>query len=184
MSQPPAADPALDPETLHELPPDANISRSRAAELREQIRTAQDDTAELLARGDLVELLRINRELDEALTEAERAANRAEMAGTAAQQHLARVRLAHVRQWRGEFAESNLIFTELLNASTQFGPVVEAFTLERAGKNDYDQGHFDDACAHFRRALEIREKLELADEIEASRLALHAATRRRQGGEP
>jgi tetratricopeptide (TPR) repeat protein len=170
--------PSFDPETLHEIAPDPAATQARIVELRDEIRTAPDEIAELLARGDLVGQLRISGDLDAALDEAKRAADRAELVGTPPQQHLARLRLAHVHQWRGEFAESNLIFTELLNASTQFGPVIEAFTHQHAGKNDYDQGHFADAREHFARALAIRKEFELPDEeVAASQIALDAAER-------
>jgi hypothetical protein len=82
-----------------------------------------------------------------------------------------------VYQCRGEFAESNLLHTELLNASGQFGPIVEAFTLDHAGRNEYDQGHYADARDHFGRALAIREQFELP-EAALSRVALTAAEQR------
>jgi tetratricopeptide (TPR) repeat protein len=168
----------FDPETLHEIYADPDAVRTRAEQLRHDIRTAPDEIAELVARGELVVLLRGIGELDEALNEANAAVDRAEVAGNAAQQHTARVRLAHVHQWRGDFAESNLLFTELLAAAEQFGPVIEAFTHQHAGKNDYDQGHWADARDHFAAALRIREELELPDDQrEASRLALDAAER-------
>jgi hypothetical protein len=168
----------LDPETLHEVYPDRAAVEARIEELRRDVRTAPDDIAELLARGELVTLLRGAGHLDEALTEGRLAVDRAEIIGTPPQQHTARVRLAHVHQWRGEFAQSNLLFTELLPAAAQFGPVIEAFTRQHAGKNDYDQGHWADARAHFARALEIREALELPEEQqESARLALAAAER-------
>jgi tetratricopeptide (TPR) repeat protein len=168
----------LDPETLREVYADPEAVRARVAELRDDVRRAPDDIAELMARGELVTLLRGLGELDEALAEARTAVDRAEIGGNRAQQHTARTRLAHVHQWRGEFAESNLLFTELLAAATQFGPVIEAYTRQHAGKNDFDQGHWADARDHFARALAIREELELpGDEIESSRVALAAATR-------
>jgi hypothetical protein len=168
----------LDPETLREGYPDVSAVRARIDELRREIRDATDEIAELVARGDLVVLLRGIGELDEALHEGNAAVDRAELAGTPAQQHTARVRLAHVHQWRGEFAESNLLFTELLAAARQFGPVIEAFTHQHAGKNDYDQGHWADAREHFARARQIRDELELPDDQRlASRIALAAAER-------
>lgn len=173
----------IDPETLRESYPDPAAVQARVEALRAQIRTAPDEIAELLARGELVILLRGLGELDEALNEGNAAADRAEIAGTPAQQHTARIRLAHVHQWRGEFAESNLIFTELLAAAQQFGPVIEAFTHQHAGENDYDQGHWADARDHFARASAIREELELPDDERASsRLALAAALRRLKDG--
>jgi tetratricopeptide (TPR) repeat protein len=172
-------EPHLDPETLREVYPDPEAARARVAQLRDEVRRAPDDIAELMSRGELVTLLRGLGELDDARAEAQAAVDRAEIAGNRAQQHTARIRLAHVHQWRGEFAEANLLFTELLAAATQFGPIIEAYTHQHAGKNDYDQGHWADAREHFARALALREELQLPDdEVEASRLALAAATRR------
>jgi tetratricopeptide (TPR) repeat protein len=175
MSEP--IEPTYDPRTLREVYPDLDAVRERVAALRTQIRTAPDDIAELLARGELVELLLGLDDLDAALAEAGRAADRAEMAGTPPQQHLARMRLAHAHQRRGEFAESNLLFTELLNASGQFGPIVEAFTLDHAGRNEYAQGHYADAREHFAKALATREQYELPEAV-ATRLAVEATDAR------
>jgi tetratricopeptide (TPR) repeat protein len=173
-----ALEPSYDPLTLREVYPDPAAVRARITELRSEIRTAPDEIAELLVRGELVVVLRGLGELDDALAEAQRAADRAEVAGTPAQQHTARVRLAHVHQWRGEFAQSNLAFTELLNAAGQFGPVIEAYTHQHAGLNDFDQRHYADAREHFDRALRIRKEFELPDgEIALSQRALEAAAR-------
>jgi hypothetical protein len=172
-------EPSYDPNTLRDVYADPSVVRDRISELRTEIRTACDEVGELLARGELVARLRGLGNLDEALVEGRRAVDRAERSGTPAQQHLARLRLAHVRQWRGEFAESNLAFTELLNAVGQFGPVIEAFTHQHAGKNAYDQGHYADARDHFARELAIRREFELDEsETACSELAVAAAERR------
>lgn len=170
----------IDPDTLHEVCADPAAVRGRIQQLHAEVRDALDEIDELRARGDLVEYLRALGDLDDALAEARRAVDRAEIAGNSAQQHTARLRLAHVQQWRGEYAESNMIFTELLAVAAQFGPVIEAFTHHHAGLNDYDQGHWADARAHFERAVALRAELEL-DEAEASRLALAAAVRHTTG---
>ncbi|HZC72451.1 MAG TPA: tetratricopeptide repeat protein [Jatrophihabitans sp.] len=168
----------FDAETLRESYADPAAVDARIGQLRNDVRTAPDDIAELLARGELVGLLRGVGRLDEALAEGKQAVDRAELVGTPAQQHTARIRLAHVHQWRGEFAQSNMLFTELLAAVQQFGPVIEAFTHQHAGKNDYEQGHWADARAHFARALQIRDELELPEDQRASsRLGLAAAER-------
>lgn len=169
----------VDPETLHEVYADPDAVRARVQQLRAEVRDALDVIDELRARGELVEYLRGLGELDDALTEARRAVDRADIAGNPAQQHTARLRLADVQQWRGDFGDSNMIFTELLSAAAQFGPVIEAFTHQHAGQNDYDQQHWADARDHFARAVAIREELEL-DEAQASRLALAAAQRHLQ----
>jgi uncharacterized protein YhaN len=168
-----------DPETLHELYDDPEAVRSRIGELHAEVRDAEDSVDELRARGDLVTYLRGLGELDDALDQARSAVDRADMAGNGAQQHMARMRLAHVQQWRGDFADSNLIFTELLSVADRFGPVIEAFTQHHAGMNDYDQGHWADARERFALAVAIREKLEL-DEAESSRVALAAAERHQE----
>ena len=169
-------DHTFDPETLREVYTDLAAVRARVQQLRAEVRDAVDPIDELRARGELVGYLRGLGELDDALEEARRAVDRADIAGNGAQQHMARLRLAHVQQWRGNFAESNMIFTELLAVAGQFGPVIEAFTHQHAGKNDYDQAHWADARAHFERALAIRDELEV-EEAESSRLALAAAVR-------
>jgi tetratricopeptide (TPR) repeat protein len=171
-------EPTFDPETLREIYSDPSAVRARVQQLRAEVRDALDEIDELRARGELVVFLRGLGDLDDALDEGRRAVDRADIVGNGAQQHTARLRLAHVQQWRGDFAESNMIFTELLAAAGQFGPVIEAFTYEHAGKNDYDQGHWADARDHFERALAIRDELELpADQRESSRVALAAAVR-------
>lgn len=170
--------PTYDPVSLHEVYPDADLVQSTITALRAEIAAAADVIDELRARGELVVLLRATGDLDAALDEGEHARDRADLDGNRAQQHTARLRLAHVSQWRGEFAESNLAFTELLASAEQFGAVIEAFTLQHAGLNDYDQGHFADARDRFARALQIREELELDDQRDASRVALTAATER------
>lgn len=176
-SEPPAQlVPAYDPVTLQESFSDPGAARTRADQLRAEIRSAPDEIGELIARGDLVDLLRALGELDEALNEALAAVDRADIAGTHAQQHTARIRLARVNQVRGEFGDATALYTELLAAVTEFGPVVEAYTHQHAGENDVAQGHATDAVTHFERALQIRQELEL-DETAQSRTALAAAHR-------
>lgn len=170
----------LDPETLRERVVDEPAARARVDELRAALRDPADTTDELLARGDLVDLLRQLDELDLALTDARTAVDRAETVGTAAQVHLARLRLAHVQAARGDFADATLVVTELLGVADQFGPVIDAATHELAGTNAYLQGHGGDAVEHFERALELRGRLELP-EAERSRIALAAARRLAEG---
>lgn len=173
--------PDYDPVTLQESFGDPDAARRRVDQLRAEIRSAPDEVGELIARGDLVDLLRGLGELDEALDEALAAVDRADIAGAHAQQHTARIRLARVHQVRGEFGDATALHTELLAAATEFGPVVEAYTRQHAGENDLAQGHADDAAAHFARALQIREEFEL-EEAAQSRTAL-AAARRVSGAE-
>lgn len=179
---PDAIVPSYDAETLREQYDDLAAARARAEELRTDVLTAEDTTAELLARTDLVDLLLGLGELDGpdgALTQAEQASDRADTAGTAAQQHLARIRLARAYQYAGDFGQANAVFTELAHAAGQFGPVIEAFTAQAIGGNDYDQGHYEQARARFGRALAVREQYDLpAEQVEQSRVSLAAAIRK------
>jgi len=168
--------PDYDPATLLDSFADQVPARRRADELRVEIRSAPDEIGELIARGDLVDLLRALGELDQARDEALAAVDRADIAGSHAQQHTARIRLARVHQVRGEFGDDTALHTELLAAAGEFGPVVEAYTHQHAGENDFAQGHADDAAQHFARALEIREQFGL-DDAARSRDALAAASR-------
>jgi tetratricopeptide (TPR) repeat protein len=168
-----------DPQTLRERYADPAAVARRIDELRAEVGRAPDPVAELLARGELVELLAAAGRPDDALAQAESAADRADTVGNPAQQHMARLRLAHVHTLRGEYAQSTLLYTELLAAGERFGPVIEAVTCHYAGLDAFGQQHWSDARDHFARALSLREEFDLPDdEREASRLGLQAALRR------
>jgi hypothetical protein len=174
---PPALVPDLDPDTLVESFADPAAARTRADELRREIAVAPDDVAELVSRGDLVDLLRALGDADDALAEAQAAVGRAERVGTPVQQQLARVRLARVHTVRGEFADSTPLFTELLPDADRFGPVIAAYVRHAAGLDAFAQGLWADAREQLTAALRTRDELEL-DEREATRTALAAVDRR------
>ncbi len=177
MSEPLAHE--TDPQTLRERYTDLAAVARRIDALRADVGRAPDPVAELLARGELVELLAAAGRPAEALAEAEAAADRADRVGNPAQQHMARLRLAHVHTLRGEYAQSTLLYTELLAAGERFGPVIEAATCHYAALDAFGQHHLSDARDHFARALALREEYDLPDdEREASRLGLDAALRR------
>jgi tetratricopeptide (TPR) repeat protein len=172
-------EPSYDPRTLREVYPDDAAVDARIAELRAELTDPPDEVAELMARGELVGLLRSADRLDEAREQATAALDRAREVGTPAQRHLAELHLAHVAQWQGDFGTSNVMFGHLLARATDHGPVVAGLTYQDAGKNFYDQGDYGRAEELFAQALAIREELELpADQIESSRLALAAARAR------
>jgi tetratricopeptide (TPR) repeat protein len=173
-----------DPETLHERYADPDAVARRVDELRVEIRDAPDPVGELLARGELVELLAGTGRLDEALEAAQSAADRADIAGNPAQQHMARLRLAGVHTLRGEFGSSTLLYTELLAAAERFGPVIEAVTCHTAALDAFGQHHWTDARDCFARALALREEYDLPDdERESSRRGLEAALRQLRNAE-
>jgi tetratricopeptide (TPR) repeat protein len=172
-------EPSYDPQTLREVYRDDAAVDARIVELRAELADPPDEVAELMARGELVSLLRGADRLDEAREEATAALDRAREVGTPAQQHLAELGLADVVQWQGDFGTSNVMFGHLLARATDHGPVVAAFTYQHAGRNFYDQGDYGRAEELFAQALAIREDLELPeDQVESSRLALAAARAR------
>ncbi|HVX45659.1 MAG TPA: hypothetical protein VHC49_17345 [Mycobacteriales bacterium] len=173
---------AYDPQTLREVVTDPSIITARIDQLRVDIAGAPDEVGELTARADLVDLLRISGDLGSALSEAGAAVDRARIAGTPAQQHIAQLRLAHVHQWREEFSTSDAIFSLLLDHASDFGPIIEAFTHQHAGLNDFDQGRYEPAEQHFAHAHQIRERLELP-EAEQSALGQRAARDRPSEGD-
>ncbi len=165
-----------DPETLREIVGDPDALQARIAQLHRELAEQNEPPAELMLRGELVGRLRSGGRLDEALAEAQIALERARAVGTPAQQHLASLRKAHVHQWRGEFGTSNAMFDQLLSHGDEFGPVVQAFTYQHAGKNLYEQGRFAAAVDEFARALALRQEFELPDDqIESSRFSLDTA---------
>jgi tetratricopeptide (TPR) repeat protein len=172
-------EPTYDPQTLHESYADPAAVQGRITQLRRDVAEAPDDIAELIARGELADLLRGAGDLDPALTEARLAVERAELIGSPPQQHTAAIRLAHVRQWRGEFAESDALFARVVPAGAGFGPAIDAFTRQHAGLNDYEQGRYAAAAEHFAAALALRRASDLpTDQIDASEQALAAARAR------
>jgi hypothetical protein len=174
-------DPTYDPATLREVYPDPDAVRDRIRELRREIAAAPDDTAELMARGELVGLLRGIGELDQALTQARVAVDRSILVGVPAQQHTAKLRLAQVLQWRGEYVEADMLFIELVQAGGKYGPVIDAYTRQDAGTNDFEQGRYKDAEWQFIQALVLREMFELPDDqIALSKQALAAARQRKK----
>jgi hypothetical protein len=80
-------------------------------------------------------------------------------------------RLAHVLQWRGDFAEADRLFAEA--NSVELPDRLRATMHEHAGRSCYDQGRYIEACNHFERALDLR-KVEDPDMIARTEVALDA----------
>ncbi|MEV0677267.1 hypothetical protein AB0I60_12190 [Actinosynnema sp. NPDC050436] len=78
----------------------------------------------------------------------------------------AHLRLAHVWQWQGRYAEADAEYARWFD-----GPVAD-FAHQHAGKSRYDQGDWRGAQEHFRQALDAREDEDLRA---SSALALDAA---------
>jgi hypothetical protein len=88
---------------------------------------------------------------------------------------IVQARLAHVLQWRGDFAEADRLFAEA--NSVELPDRLRATMHEHAGRSCYDQGRFIEACNHFERALDLR-KVEDPDMIARTEVALDAVLAR------
>ena len=69
-----------------------------------------------------------------------------------------KIRVAHVYQWKKEFAKSTQLFSEVIKSCRVNSELHSylAFALQHAGKNLFDQGDFQKALLHFEEALSIR----------------------------
>jgi tetratricopeptide (TPR) repeat protein len=167
----------FDPDTLREVVDGDEVDE--LTEVRDAL-TAKLDTvtdngpqARLLSLRAVVS--RILGDLDQALADGKAALGHAEATGELRRIAITQARLAHVLQWRGEFAEADRLFT--LANSTELPDRLRATMHQHAGKCAYDQGRYIEACNHFERALELR-KEEDPDLIAQTELALDAVFRR------
>ena len=163
----------IDDETLREVLDDRLAAEQRLSDLE-----AAPDAHEPGVRGERIGLLRLLGRLEEA----ERLAREA-VAGTVGDGRrnvAATIRLAHVLQCRGRFAEADELFVAALNrADALDDDRLRAFAHQHLGKSLFDQGQFAAAAERFKAALRIREAIAApGDQIASSRQALAAATRR------
>ncbi|WKZ39163.1 MAG: hypothetical protein QY328_12935 [Anaerolineales bacterium] len=91
------------------------------------------------------------------------------------------LRLAHLYQWEKQFGTSTTMFDEIIkNCETDVE--LEAyldFAYQHAGKNAFDQGHYEEAETFFKKALQIRSQKGNADLIESTELAMKAVHKRK-----
>jgi tetratricopeptide (TPR) repeat protein len=167
----------FDPDTLREVLDEADTAlfeRIRAG-LTTMLAAAGDDRA----RAELLSLRAgVSRSLGDlktAVADGERALTLAEASGDVRHMAIVRVRVAHVRQWRGEFAEADRLFA--LADAPGLPDALHGFVHQHTGKNLYDQGRYREARDHFERALELRRGGD-PDLRASTGLALAAVSRR------
>lgn len=161
----------FDPETLREL-----VDRPAAERRLEQLADGRS-TAVLAEKAGLLRMLG---RLDEALAVAEQAFRLAHFGGDREELTRARLRRAQVFQFAGEFDRA---LTEMVACQASAGregwTALEAFAAQLCGKVLFETGRFTEARAAFEHALSIRTRIEApADQLESTRFALDAATKR------
>jgi tetratricopeptide (TPR) repeat protein len=99
----------------------------------------------------------------------------------------AALRLAHVLQWQGRFADAEELFQTSIASAERLaatGPstsatAMTAFGYQHLGKSRFDQGRYREALELFEAALAVRESFGApADQIASSRQAIAAARHR------
>jgi tetratricopeptide (TPR) repeat protein len=182
--EPPAADPEqvlaayqwrFHHETLRELVEDPDELRAIRDRLTEKAEPASDNRARARLLSLRAVVSRILGDLGKALFDGKLALAHAEATGELRRIAIAQARLAHVLQWRGDFAEADRLFEEA--NSSELPDRLRATMHEHAGRSCYDQGRYIEACNHFERALELR-KVEDPDLIARTELALDAVFNR------
>jgi hypothetical protein len=182
-SAPPSNDPeqilatyewVFHPETLREVVEDEDGLNEIRDALTAKINNHTDNAsrARLLSLRAVVS--RILGDLHKALADAKLALAHAEATGELRRIAICQARLAHVLQWRGEYAEADRLFAEA--NSPELPDRLRGTMHQHAGKCAYDQGFYIEACNHFEKALELR-KVEDPELVASTELALDAVFR-------
>ncbi|WP_382190716.1 WG repeat-containing protein [Hamadaea flava] len=162
-------------DTLRELVDDPDLLR----EIRDRLTTKLTPATDNAVRARLLSLRavvsRILGDLSKALSDAKMALMHAEATGQLRRIAIAQARLAHVLQWRGDFADADQLFAEA--NSPELPDRLRATMHEHAGKSCYDQGRYIEACNHFEKALELR-KVEDPELMARTEIALDAVFRK------
>ncbi len=160
-------------ETLRELVDNPDELREIRDKLTEKLTPATDNAtrARLLSLRAVVS--RILGDLTKALSDGKMALVHAEATGELRRIAIAKARLAHVLQWRGDFAEADRLFAEA--NSTELPDRLRATLHEHGGRSCLDQGRYIEAFNHFESALELR-KVEDPELIARTEMALDAVS--------
>jgi tetratricopeptide (TPR) repeat protein len=163
------------PDTLREIVDNPDELRELRERLTDKLNRASDHPtrARLLSLRAVVS--RILGELGKAMADGKLALTHAEATGQLRRVAIAQARLAHVLQWRGDFAEADRLFA--LANSPELPDRLRATMHEHAGRSCFDQGRYIEACNHFEKALDLR-KVEDPDLIERTDQALDAVARK------
>jgi tetratricopeptide (TPR) repeat protein len=162
-------------DTLREIV----VNPDELREIRDMLTTKVSFSTDNASRARLLSLRavvsRILGELPKALSDAKLALAHAEATGELRRIAIAQARLAHVLQWRGDFAEADRLF--VLANSPELPDRLRGTMHEHAGKSCYDQGRYIEACNHFELALQLRKEEDPAL-IARTELALDAVFRK------
>ncbi|XVU27266.1 WG repeat-containing protein [Actinoplanes sp. CA-054009] len=163
----------FDPATLRERIEETDPMGVVIDRLTDKLEYAERDSvrARLLSLRAVAE--RLLDELDPALEDAEAGLEHARRAGDPVLEATVLGRLAHVRHWRGEYAEADRLYAEA--SSPELPTRLQAEVHELAGRSAFEQGRYLEAVNHFEIALDLRKGTD-PDLIERIELALDTIT--------
>ncbi|MET0495680.1 MAG: WG repeat-containing protein [Actinoplanes sp.] len=144
----------FDPLTLRELVDEPEQLERVRERLTDKLEYAERDAvrARLLSLRAVVS--RVLGDLEPALADGLEALRHAEATGELRRTSIVQARLAHVQQWRGDFAEADRLFEEANSA--ELPSRLRSEMHVHAGRSCYEQGRYLEACNHFEAALELR----------------------------
>ncbi|MBU2670692.1 WG repeat-containing protein [Actinoplanes bogorensis] len=163
----------FDPVTLRERIEDTEPMWVVIDRLTDKLEFAERDAdrARLLSLRAVAS--RLLNDLDPALEDARAALRHAEATGDLVRVATVQARLAHVLQWRGEFAEADRIYAEA--DSPELPARLSAEIHELAGRSAFEQGRWLEAVNHLESALDLRKGAD-PDLVERIELALDTIT--------
>ncbi|WP_249997727.1 WG repeat-containing protein [Actinoplanes sp. M2I2] len=168
-----------DPQTLREQIEDDEPMWVVIDRLTDKLEYAERDAdrARLLSLRAVAS--RLLEDLDPALDDARAALAHAEAAGELVRTATVRARLAHVLQWRGDYAEADRIYAKTNTA--ELPARLRAEMHELAGRSAFEQGRYLEAVNHLEGALDLRNGAD-PDLVQRIELALDTITGRAVDG--
>ncbi|MEV4637366.1 WG repeat-containing protein [Actinoplanes sp. NPDC049548] len=167
----------VDPVTLRETAGELEPLRAVRDRLTDKLEYAERDAvrARLLSLRAVVS--RVLGEYGRAVADGREALRHAEATGELRLIAVVQARLAHVQQWRGDYAEADRLYEEA--NSVELPGRLRAEMHVHAGRSCYEQGRYLEACNHFELALELR-RVEDPDLVARTEAALDAVMARVQ----
>ncbi|WP_025028912.1 tetratricopeptide repeat protein [Caldalkalibacillus mannanilyticus] len=162
-------------EQLRDIPEDTN-------EMQQGIRYLQDcvhrDDSSVL-HGLIGVFCRIVGRLDEAERHLTKAISLYQKEGNISSVLANKIRLAHVYQWKNEFAKADSLYEEILEqiVTKQQGRHLLDFTYQHYGKSKFDQQEYRGAYELFEKALRIRVKKNSEELVQSTEHAMRITKR-------
>jgi tetratricopeptide (TPR) repeat protein len=144
----------FDPETLREQADDPDQLRAVRDRLTDKLEYAERHAVRARLLSLRAVIGRVLGDFGRAVADGRMALKHAEATGELRRISIAQARLAHVLQWRGDYAAADRMFEEA--NSPELPDRLRSEMSELAGRSAYEQGRHLEAINHFERALGVR----------------------------